>query len=58
MTHLKDAGQLEVVEDGKEEICSEGDHDDVSDPYHPVLSPEHVHLGRSPEHGNGRHEGS
>ena len=37
-------------------MCSEGDHDDVADPHHPVLSAIHVHLGRSPEHGDGRHE--
>ena len=58
VTYLENAGQREVVEHRKEEMGSEGDHDDVTDPHHPVFSPEHIHFSRSPEQRDGRHEAS
>ena len=37
-------------------MSGEGDGDAVADPHHPVLRAEHVHLGRSAEDSDGRHE--
>ena len=56
VTHLKDAGQADIVEDGKEDVGRCGHCDGVADPHHPELRAEHVHFGRHSEHGDGGHE--
>ena len=56
--YLEDAGQIESVEDGQEEVSRERNHDGVAEAHHPVLGAVDIHLGRRPQNHDGRHETS